>query len=79
MAMDNTSFLLGKSEDLAAGIRTFRAKHELSQAEMARLSGVSLRTLQYLEGQGVQPNSLTILKLGDFMRRYERAAKKVTA
>lgn len=43
---------------------------------MARLSGVSLRTLQYLEGQGVQPNSLTVMKLDDFMRKYERAARK---
>ena len=47
---------------------------------MAVLSTVSLRTLQNLEGEGTQANSLTVMKLDDFMRKYERATKKaVTA
>ena len=77
--MESTAFLLGEPQDIAEGVRSFRAKHQLSQAELAKLSNISLRALQYLESQSVQPNSLTMLKLGDLMRRYERAQKKVVA
>jgi DNA-binding transcriptional regulator YiaG len=77
--METTRFLLGESEELAAGIRRFRTKYDLSQADMAAFSNVSLRTLQYLESQGGRPTPLTVLKLDEFMRKYERAQKKVTA
>ena len=75
--MESTSFLLGKPKDVSAGIRRFRVKHELSQSELAILSGVSLRTIQYLEGQRTRANSLTVMRLDDLMRKYDRAAKKV--
>lgn len=45
---------------------------------MAVLSNVSMRTLQYLEGQGGRPTSLTVMKLDEFMRKFERAQKKVS-
>ncbi len=77
--MESTAFLLGEPKEVAAGVRRFRAKYDLPQVEMARLSGVSLRTLQYLEGQGVQPNSLTVMKLDDFMRKFARSQKKEIA
>jgi DNA-binding transcriptional regulator YiaG len=79
VAMETTRFLLGDSDELAAGIRRFRSKYDLSQSDMAAHSNVSLRTLQYLEGQGGRPTPLTVLKLDEFMRKFERAKKKATA
>jgi transcriptional regulator with XRE-family HTH domain len=71
--METTAFLLSEPKAVAAGVRRFRERHQLSQAALARLCGVSLRALQYLEAQSVQPSSLTIMKLDDSMRRIERA------
>jgi len=76
--MESTAFLLGEPKALAAGVRQFRAKYDLSQAELSVLSGISLRTVQYLEGERVTPNPLTLMRLDSLMRRYERAQKKVT-
>ena len=73
--MESTAFLLGEPKELAAGIRRFRVKNKLSQSELAILSGVSLRTIQHLEGQRTRANSLTVMRLDDLMRRYERARK----
>lgn len=75
----NTSFLLGEKKDIAAGIRRFRDKHGLSQSELAAMTNVSLRTLQNLEAQGVQASSVTVLKLSDFMSKFERLRNKVVA
>lgn len=76
--MDSNGFLLGNREDVAAGLRLFRAKNELSQSELAILSGVSLRTIQSLESERTRANPLTLMRLDSLMRRYERAQKKVT-
>jgi transcriptional regulator with XRE-family HTH domain len=75
--MESTSFLLGNRATLAAGIRRFRDRHQLSQSELAVLSGVSLRTIQGLEAESTRPSSLTIMRLDDTMRKLER--KAVTA
>lgn len=75
--METTAFLLGKSEEVAAGIRRFRENNKLSQSELAILSGVSLRTIQYLEGERTRANSLTVMRLDDIMRKFARQAKKV--
>jgi len=77
--MESTDFLLGNREDVAAGIRLFRVKNELSQSELASLSNVSLRTIQNLEGRGVRPSLLTAIKLDCFMRKCERAKKRAVA
>jgi len=72
--MDSNGFLLGNREDVAAGLRLFRAKNELSQSELAILSGVSLRTIQ---SERTRANPLTLMRLDSLMRRYERGRKKV--
>lgn len=77
--METNDFLLGNRNDVAAGLRMFRATHELSQSELASLSNVSLRTVQNLEGRTVRPNPLTAMKLDSFMRKYQRSRKKAVA
>jgi transcriptional regulator with XRE-family HTH domain len=74
--MESTAFILGEPQDVAAGVREFRTKHNLSQSELAAMSNVSLRTIQYLEGQGTQPTSYTVMRLDAFMRKYGGAQKK---
>lgn len=74
--METTAFLLGEPKDLAAGLRDFRERHQLSQSQLAVASNVSLRTLQGLEAESTRPNSLTIMRLDLTMRKHARVAKK---
>jgi len=71
-------FLMGNRTEVAEGLRRFRERHELSQAEFSVLSGVALRTVQNLESQSTRPAPFTLMKIDDFLRKYERSAK-VTA
>ena len=77
--MESTDFLLGNREEVCAGLRYFRERHQLSQSQLATLSNVSLRTVQNLEGRAVRPNPMTAMKLDGVMRKYERSRKKVDA
>jgi len=77
--MESTAFLLGEPKDVAAGVRRFRAKHQLSQAELAVMSGVSLRTVQYLEAEGTKPTCFTAMKIADFMQKFGRQREKELA
>jgi transcriptional regulator with XRE-family HTH domain len=77
--MNLNGFLMGSPNDVSAGLRRFRSRHGLSQTDLATLSGVSLRTLQNLEAQGVRPSSMTVLRLDVCMRKFERSAQKRVA
>ena len=73
--MESTAFLLSDKQAVAAGIREFRTRHDLSQTQLAVLSGVALRTIQYLEAKGTRPSPYTTMKLDAFMRRFESAGR----
>lgn len=77
--MTSSSFLLGEKSEISEGLRKFRSRHEMSQEQFAVLAGVSLRTVQGLELQETRASSLTVLKIGDFLTKYERAARKAVA
>lgn len=61
---------------LGANIRVLRATKELTQKQLAKLSGVSESTIVAIERNQRKPNDITLIKLNNVLTNGDREILK---
>lgn len=62
--------------ELAEQLIRFRVENMFTQRMLAKMLGISRRTVQMIEAGMVTPHFSTLYRFADFRRRYERLLRK---